>query len=85
MWVSLAQEGIHDTEAPKRRPAAVLAADGELDPISCGLGDAGIAFVYQADLETEGTNTRIFVRLTSHGTTDEPVIEKTPVEVASAR
>lgn len=41
--------------------ACVPAADGELYPTSYGPGDADIAFVYQADLEAEGTNVQDFV------------------------
>ncbi len=63
----------------------VFAADGELDSISCGLGEDDVAFVDQADLDAEGTNMQDFIRLTSCETINEPVIEESPVETASAR
>lgn len=63
----------------------VFAADGELDSISCGLGEDDVAFVDQADLDAEGTNMQDFIRLTSCETIHEPVIEESPVETASAR
>lgn len=63
----------------------VFADDGELDSISCGLGDDDIVFVDQADLDAEGTNIQDFVRLTSCETINEPSSEEPPIETASTR
>ena len=63
----------------------VFADDGELDSISCGLGEEDVVFVDQADLDTEGTNIQNFVRLTSCETINEPDSEQPPLETASTR
>ncbi len=61
----------------------VFATDGQLDSISCGLGEGDVAFVDQADLDAEGTNMQDFIRLTSCETINEPVIEEPPIETVS--
>ena len=63
----------------------VFADDGELDSISCGLGEGDVAFVDEADIDAEGTNMQDFIRLTSCETINEPNTEQPPVETASAR
>jgi hypothetical protein len=54
----------------------ILADDGELDSISCGLG-VDVVFVDLEDLDAEGTDFEDFIRLTSCETINEPEL---PVE-----
>jgi Ca2+-binding RTX toxin-like protein len=54
----------------------ILADDGELDSISCGLGE-DVVFVDLEDLDAEGTDFEDFIRLTSCETINEPEL---PVE-----
>ena len=49
----------------------VIADDGQLDSISCGLG-TDVVFVDQEDLDAENTNFQDFIRLTSCETINEP-------------
>jgi hypothetical protein len=53
-----------------------MANDGQLDSISCGLGNDTV-FVDQDDLDAENTNFEDFVRLMSCETINEPEASQT--------